>query len=78
MRKEQALLQKESMEQGQGADILELRALSWLAFEDNVLNPSSDKNPIVIHNTTGDGEPHKEASKSGAENNPQHSFLEGQ
>ena len=55
-----------------------------LAFEDNVLNPSSDINPIVIHNTTGDGEPHKEAteisepSENGAENNPQHSFLEGQ
>ena len=36
-----------------------------LAFEDNVLNPSSDKDPIVIHNmnTTGDGEPHKEATE---------------
>jgi len=57
-----------------------------LAYEDNALNPSfePDKSPIVIHNTPGDGKSHKEAtetselSDNGAENNPQHSFLEGQ
>ena len=54
-----------------------------LAYEDNALNPSSER-PIVIHNTPGDGKSHKEATKTselsdnGAENNPQHSFLEGQ